>query len=118
MDQIPRELAGAGTMEVSDFPRAARKVFGQRGLAPAQETEARFRRSGYLALRDVTCVARDGVVHLHGCLPSYYLKQVAQSIASAIDGVLSVSNHIEVIAPAVHSPTGRDRVATRVGEID
>src|SRR5437764_12941686 len=77
--------------------------------------QARFRRSGYLALRDVTCVARDGVVHLHGCLPTYYLKQVAQSVASEIEGVLRVSNHIEVLAPAGRAPLGGDRATTRVG---
>ncbi len=59
-------------------------------------TENRFRASGYLALRSVSCIARDGVVHLHGCLPSYYLKQIAQEIAAAVDGVSLVVNKIDV----------------------
>jgi osmotically-inducible protein OsmY len=75
--------------------------------------EAKLRRSGYLALRGVTCEDRDGVIHLHGSLPTYYLKQVAQSIASGIDGVRRVVNHIEVLAPSGRTPIGSDRVATR-----
>jgi len=33
----------------------------------------RVRASGYLALRDVSCVVNNGVACLHGCLPSHYL---------------------------------------------
>ncbi len=62
--------------------------------------EDRFRVSGYLALRDVACIASDGVAYLHGCLPSYYLKQLAQEIAAGVDGVRLVVNKIEVMAPA------------------
>ncbi|MFI5455973.1 MAG: BON domain-containing protein [Isosphaerales bacterium] len=68
--------------------------------------EDRFRASGYLALHDVSCVASDGVVSLHGCLPSYHLKQVAQEIATGVEGVRHVINRIEVLTPA-----GRARLA-------
>ena len=45
--------------------------------------EGVLRRSGYLALRDVSCVAVGQALYLRGRLPSYYLKQVAQeSVAS------------------------------------
>jgi osmotically-inducible protein OsmY len=62
--------------------------------------EDRLRASGYLSLRDVSCVASNGVACLHGCLPSYYLKQVAQEIAAGVEGVRFVINKIEVSAPA------------------
>jgi osmotically-inducible protein OsmY len=73
-----------------------------------REAEARFRRSGYLALSDVACDVHDGVVHLRGRLPSYYLKQVAQAVAAEVEGVRLVVNRIEVTAP-----TGCDRAEPR-----
>jgi osmotically-inducible protein OsmY len=80
---------------------AAQETFADLCLPPiAGATEARLRASGYLALRDVSCIARDGVAHLHGCVPSYYLKQIAQEIAAAVEGVRLVVNKIEVKAPA------------------
>jgi osmotically-inducible protein OsmY len=77
--------------------------------AAAREAADRLWRSGYLALRDVSCVALDGVVSLHGCLPSYYLKQVAQEIAAGVDGARCVVNRIEVLAT-----TGRGRRSQRI----
>jgi len=62
--------------------------------------ENRFRASGYLALRDVSCIATNGVAYLHGCLPTYYLKQLAQEIAATVEGVSLVVNKIDVKAPA------------------
>ena len=40
------------------------------------------------------------MAYLHGCLPSYYLKQLAQEIAAGVEGVRLVVNKIEVTAPA------------------
>jgi len=65
--------------------------------AVAREAADRLRRSGYLALRDISCVAADGVVCLDGSLPSYYLKQVAQEIAAGVEGARGVVNRIEVL---------------------
>lgn len=59
--------------------------------------EDRFWRSGYLALRDVSCQARDGEVHLRGRVPSYFLKQIAQEIAGGVEGVRQVINRIDVL---------------------
>jgi hypothetical protein len=67
---------------------------------PGREAEQRLRQSSYLALRDVTCTDIDGVVHLGGRLPSYYLKQIAQEVASGVEGVGHVVNRIQVLAPA------------------
>jgi hypothetical protein len=58
--------------------------------------EAAFRRNSYLALRDLSCVAEGGVVYLHGQLPTYYLKQVAQELAAGVSGVRRVINRIEI----------------------
>lgn len=62
--------------------------------------EDRLRSSGYQSLRDVSCIASNGAAYLHGCLSSYYLKQIAQEIAAGIEGVSCVINRIEVTAPS------------------
>jgi osmotically-inducible protein OsmY len=79
--------------------------------ALAHAAEQRLWRSGYLALRNVSCRACDGVVSLHGCLPSYYLKQVAQELASGVEGARLVINRIEVLAPAGRQRQGPETLA-------
>jgi osmotically-inducible protein OsmY len=58
----------------------------------------------YHALRNVSCEYRDGVLTLRGRLPSYYLKQVAQTAVAHTAGVQRVDNAIEV-APALLEPS-------------
>jgi hypothetical protein len=48
--------------------------------APADMAERRLRSHPYLALKNVSCGWLDGVLVLRGCLPSYYLKQIAQEV--------------------------------------
>jgi osmotically-inducible protein OsmY len=62
--------------------------------------EERLGASGYLALRRIhcECECEDGVLCLRGCVPSQYLKQVAQMIATAVEGVHRVDNQIKVVA--------------------
>ena len=63
-----------------------------------ESVESRLRRSGHLALRDIGCACREGVVTLRGCLPTYYLKQIAQHVVAEIEGVRGIINQIEVLA--------------------
>jgi osmotically-inducible protein OsmY len=79
--------------------------------AVVRQAEERFRRSGYLALREVSCLAGDGVVTLQGRLPSHYLKQVAQEIASGLEGVHRVVNRIKVYGPAGRSRAEKLRLS-------
>jgi hypothetical protein len=67
-----------------------------RHVDPADLAERALRNSPYLALRNVACDCRGGVLTLRGCLPTYYLKQVAQAVVARIDGVRQVVNDIEV----------------------
>ncbi len=39
-----------------------------------------LRSSGYLALRGLRCQVRDGIIFITGVVPSFYLKQVAQTV--------------------------------------
>jgi len=67
-----------------------------RRVTPADLAERALRNSPYLSLRNIICECRDGVLTLRGCLPTYYLKQVAQAVVVAIEGVRQVVNEIEV----------------------
>jgi osmotically-inducible protein OsmY len=53
----------------------------------------------YFALRDIICASQDGVLTLRGRLPSYYLKQLAQTVVADVEGVTRIVNEIEVMAP-------------------
>lgn len=75
-----------------------------RGLDIGVEAGDRLRSSGYLALRDVSCSERAGIVQLRGRLQKQYLKQIAQSIVAQIEGVLQVDNRIEVVPAGGRSP--------------
>jgi osmotically-inducible protein OsmY len=66
-----------------------------------EETAAsHLRTSPYLALRDIGCSYRDGVLTLRGCVATYYLKQLAQTLVGDLEGVRAVINRIEVLAPS------------------
>ena len=62
-----------------------------------ERAEHLLRGNAYLALKNVSCDYRDGILTLNGCLPSYYLKQVAQTAVAGLDGVARVVNHIQVV---------------------
>ncbi len=64
----------------------------------AEGAESRLRCNSYLALKNVRCEYHEGVLTLHGCLPTYYLKQMAQTAVAAVEGVGQVVNEIQVVA--------------------
>jgi osmotically-inducible protein OsmY len=66
----------------------------------SQEAEARLRRSGFSTLRRIDCETQGNVLRLRGCLPSDFLKHLAQTIVANVEGARTVLNEIEVIAPS------------------
>jgi osmotically-inducible protein OsmY len=66
----------------------------------AERAESELRRNAYVALKNISCEYRDGVLILNGCLPTYYLKQVAQEAIARVDGVQRVENRIAVLSPS------------------
>lgn len=88
-----------------------------RGVDIGVEAERRLRRSSYLALRDVSCHERAGVLQLRGRLHRHYLKQVAQEIVAEIEGVLRIDNLIEVRSPSSAPPRAAER-AVEAGETE
>jgi osmotically-inducible protein OsmY len=51
----------------------------------------------YASLCDVRYVVDDGIAVLRGCVPSYYLKQLAQELVRNMDGVYAIRNELEVV---------------------
>src|SRR5437763_588254 len=73
-------------------------------LRLAERAQARLRSNPYLALKNVSCEGglggdEAGAVVLSGCLPSYYLKQVAQTVVAQVEGVRRIENRIQVVSP-------------------
>lgn len=69
----------------------------------AEIAQQALRHSSYFELREVSCDFSGGVLTLYGRVPSYHLKQLAQSYVSDVPGVVEVHNRVEVTAPRVVS---------------
>jgi hypothetical protein len=68
--------------------------------ASIKDLAERFLHSNpYLALRNISCDYLGGVLSLRGCLPSYYLKQLAQEAVADLDGIDHIDNQIQVVTP-------------------
>ncbi|MCA9119602.1 MAG: BON domain-containing protein [Planctomycetaceae bacterium] len=61
-----------------------------------REVEKRLHFSQHAGLRHITYRIDGGTVVLHGRVPSYYLKQLAQVKVTCVPGVECVENRIEV----------------------
>jgi osmotically-inducible protein OsmY len=64
------------------------------------EVRASLRSSGYAALALVACEVDQHTVILHGRVPSYHLKQLAQVFAQRVEGVGRIDNRLEVLSRA------------------
>ena len=61
-----------------------------------QQLQESFEQLGYPQLQTIECTVEEDTVRLTGQLDSFYLKQVAQSVAMKIAGPYFVQNLIEV----------------------
>ena len=64
--------------------------------AVQSEAQNLLERSNYLALRRLRCEFADGRLILNGRVPTYYLKQVAQTIVRQLPGVRRIDNRVDV----------------------
>ena len=64
--------------------------------AVADRAVRRLRQDQRLRHQDVTCESYEGVLILRRCPPTYYLKQLAQTLAAQLEGVQQLDNCIEV----------------------
>jgi hypothetical protein len=63
-----------------------------------EEARMLLHQSPYPELWSATCEFHEGVLTLRGEVPSFFLKQVAQSIVFGIERVKSIDNHLDVVA--------------------
>jgi len=63
-----------------------------------EKAENRLRSNPYLALKNVSCECHAGVLTLRGCLPTYFLKQMAQTAVDRLEGVQRIVNDIQVVS--------------------
>lgn len=66
--------------------------------SPADMANRILRNSSYHAIRHLTCTFHDGLLTIEGGLPSFHLKQVAQTLVQGLEGVVQIENKIEVTA--------------------
>ncbi len=70
-----------------------------------QELKAALERGSWPELRSVTCRVSEQQIILSGQVPSFYLKQVAQSlILDRVRHTLMLENRLEVLRPAEAVP--------------
>jgi osmotically-inducible protein OsmY len=81
-------------------PEVVRNWLGRltgRPMGVAKRAEARLRGKPYLALKSVSCSYRDGVLTLRGRVATRLLKQIAQAVASRVEGAERLEDEIEVV---------------------
>ena len=70
---------------------------------PSSELEksiqAALESSAYFPLRRLTFTEVNGVVTLRGCVPSFYLKQVAQSLLRSFPEIRKIKDEVIVVSP-------------------
>lgn len=63
-----------------------------------ERVKSSFQGLGYPQLANVQCEAEASTIYLSGKLTSYYLKQIAQTIAIKVPGIRHVVNDIKVVS--------------------
>ena len=69
-----------------------------RPLGLAERAESQLRRNRHLARKNISCEFDGDVLILRGCLPSYYLKQLAQEAVAALPEGKRIVNQIAVVS--------------------
>ncbi|HKB39824.1 MAG TPA: BON domain-containing protein [Gemmataceae bacterium] len=78
-------------------PRSAPAFRAEPARGVGEQAESRLRSNSYLALKNVSCEYDGGRLILRGCLPTYYLKQIAQEVVAGVTGVTEIVNQINVV---------------------
>jgi osmotically-inducible protein OsmY len=90
-------------MLVGGIAQSSHSVALLEGPRPSQlgdRVRRRLNQSPYLAVRRVKVEERQGVLTLSGRVPTFFLKQMAQTAAARVEGVHRIINRIDVVEPA------------------
>ena len=90
-------------------PATRPRLDALRTAAVAEQAGRALHKDAQLRHCSIACEYRQGTLTLRGRVPSFYLKQVAQTAVRDLSGVEQVVNGIEVV-PGSDQP-GRDEVA-------
>ena len=71
----------------------------QEDVCLAERVERALRATGYGPLRGIEVTVHARLIILDGRVPSYYLKQVAQTTALAVPGTRQLRNDLDVSRP-------------------
>jgi osmotically-inducible protein OsmY len=82
-------------------PRAEPELISGRDVQAS--AMARLRESSYREIHQVSCEFHEGVLTLRGCLPTYYLRQIAQNLVGDLEGVVEIDDRLEVARPPAWS---------------
>lgn len=74
-----------------------------------RQANAVLQGSRYLPLRDLHCDFHEGVLTIRGKVPTFYLKQLAQTIVGSVVHVEEINNHVEVVWPPARQPDNSSR---------
>ncbi len=66
-------------------------------LRLAERIQQVLQGTGYPSLRAVAITVRGRLVTLQGCVPSYYMKQLAQEYVLTISGIRGLCNELTVV---------------------
>jgi hypothetical protein len=70
--------------------------YGSNGQSLAELAQRIFASSPYTSIRRLTCIFHEGELVIAGAVGSFYLKQLAQIAVQKLDGVVRISNIVEV----------------------
>ena len=90
---------GKPTDQAKDAPEqpASLPTESREDLHLAERVERALHATGYMLLRNIEVAVQARVVTLAGRVPSYYLKQVAQTAALSVPGIHRIQNDLEVV---------------------
>jgi hypothetical protein len=73
---------------------------------PADEARQILGSSGYHALRLLRCEYHEGAIVIHGLVPSFHQKQMAQAVLLASPRITAVINRAEVVQVSLREHAG------------
>jgi osmotically-inducible protein OsmY len=82
------------------FESTSLKLTGDTDEITVKKALLALQRSGYASLQSLTVTAVDGKITLHGSVPTYFLKQIAQEVVRAVSGGNKLSNRVSVRSTA------------------
>lgn len=92
-----RPLSGTGRVESNGACAAGpAKAAAPLGTQLTERVIRALWNSGYAPFRDISVVSNDGKLVLRGSVPSYHLKQLAQTVARKISGTNEIRNELTV----------------------